>query len=762
LHTKKIVWQNVQWIESKNLFLPEFSFINQEEALPGGYLPKEIEPLIFEGEKITPLIPLNPLLLEYLTPEDIIRRIQFQAYHRDNVLHVRVILDLPLSGLNYGNPSTNYLVYKDYLIKEDNALAEVPVLEVWPNFRAKGWKSYYAFYYDGEHENDTFQVCLPEAKLPRMFKDGRGCYQIAYLEKFPSFIICQDQKGKVLGVILLQAPHEVELSSYWKIGVDFNNSFTNVYVKINDLSLPLKLENLHLQIAEFNPETRLPLLYEYFIPENFIPIEKPLPLSSILTIRGNSGASQENWQPILDGRIYVPGRNLVKPQEDWVKMNLKSEESQNLIYNQLFLKHLALHISAIAAKNRVKTIQWSLSFPSDFSSLDKNRYAKTWQELTQELQDKTGIIQNSPHIDDIECFRSESLAFAQYFVDQEEHDLVNTTCIYIKDVTSDISVWEENKLVHQCSVLLGGRDLFSQFLEFNPKFMETRFGIASAELTGQLKRKAINSKLDVWLRLESDNWLKNKRQFIADQPDFQGLIQLTAIGIAGLYYYVGILLKVLHTEGKYSRNEITPVYIGGNDGRFLHWLAEGGRFDCYSEINELLSRILSKASGFEDREVSTQLSQYLNDEVACGLVLNKTPLQGLEETVKDPLIAGEYSQINCISMNWNQRLELSHEEDEIEQFKIPKLEILPKFLYDFHMTLKELEIEGIKPLEGYHRSPDPQSNEKLWRDTDRELTNILLKLKSKLNNRRLEPPYILGLKALLKVLAKQWADKSSK
>ncbi|MBD2199429.1 hypothetical protein H6G08_27725 [Calothrix anomala FACHB-343] len=754
LRNKNLIWRNVKWIESKDLFLPEFSFIDVEDAFSGAFLPKETVPLTFEGERITPLIPLNSILLDYLTPEDIIRRLQLQPLNSAGTPQVRVILDLPLAG-------GNYRIFKDYLLKKDNALADVPVLEIWPNFRAEGWKSYYVFYYDGKNENDTFQVHIPEAKLTHIFQDGRGSYQMDYLEQFPSFINYQTKARKLLGLILLHAPDEIISRGAWTIGVDFGTSFTNIYVNKKNVVEPLKLENLLVQVTEYNPETRLPVLFEYFIPENFTPREKPLPLRSILTIRGHSAFSQEKWQPIFDGRIYCPNFSKFQPQEDWLKTNLKWEKSQNITYNRLFIEHLALHISAIAAKNHVKEIQWSLSFPSAFSRGDKNRYAKRWQNVTKELQAKTGIIHNSPQIDNLEYFRSESLAVAQYFADWEGHDLVNTTCIDVGGTTSDISIWEKENLVHQCSVILAGQDLFSQFLELNPKFIESRFEIATANLKG-LKGTEFNYRLDNWLRLEGDNWLNNKREVISEQPDFQGLIQLTAIGTAGLYYYVGILLKVLHAEGKYSRDEITPVYIGGNGGRFLHWLAEGGRFDRNSEINELLSRILSKASGFEDTEVSTQLSQNLKDEVACGLVLNQTKLQGLKKKVKDPLIAGEYSEINGRQMNWNQRLELLDEEDGIEQFKIPTLEILPKFLYDFHMTLKELEIEGIKPLEGYKRSPDPQSNDKLWRETNRELTNILLNIKGQSDEIRLEPPYILGLKALLKVLGKQWADKWSK
>ncbi|MEA5572381.1 hypothetical protein [Calothrix sp. UHCC 0171] len=761
LRQKRIIWQDVKWIEPKDLFLPEFTFVNQEDALPGAFLPKEIVPLTFESDRITPLIPLNPILLEYLTPEDLISRLKIQPLNGDAGQQIRVILDLPLAGMNAEKSSQNYRIQKDYPIKEENALPEVPVLEIWPNFRTPSWKYYYAFYYDGEYGRDTFQVNFPEAKQPHIFKDGAGAYQMAYLEQFPSYMECQTQDRQLLGLILLKAPSEIQLRSSWTIGVDFGTSFTNIYVNRTGGAEPLKLENLHHKVTEFNQETRLPLLYEYFIPEDFIPIDKPLPLSSVLTVRGNSTNGNNTTQsPIFDGRIYVPNMNF-KPQQDWIKTNLKWEESKNLAYNQLFLKHLSLHITAIAAKNGVEEIQWSLSYPSAFSRGDRNRYSRTWIDLAKELQQKTGIKQISPEADNLDYFRSESLAVAQYFADQEQHDLVRTTCIDVGGGTSDISIWQEENLVHQCSVMLAGRDIFSQFLELNPKFLERTFGINASEVKG-LKGTSFNPKLDVWLRLEGDNWLNNKRAFAADKEDFQGLIQLTAIGTAGLYYYVGLLLNVLHQEGKYEQQEITPVYVGGNGGRFLHWLSETGRFDRHSEVNELLSRMLSKASGFEDTEVPTRLSENLKDEVACGLVLNQTKLVGLKKKVKDPLVAGEQCEVNGKTIDWNSRLQLEEDEEEIEKFVIPKLVQLPKFLYDFHVALKDLEIEGIKPLKGYKRSLDLQDNEKFWRETNRELTNILLKVKGKSENIRFEPPYILGLKALLRVLGKDWAETWSK
>jgi len=158
-------------------------------------------------------------------------------------------------------------------------------------------------------------------------------------------------------------------------------------------------------------------LFEFFIPESFIPIDKPFPMSTVLTTRGKTNARDEDSSPIFDGRLYVPDRNRFSPQETWIKTNLKWSENRS--DNQLFLKHLALHITAMAAKNGVKNIQWSLSFPSAFSSKEQQNYAINWQRLTEQLEAKTGIQHSSPGKDNTTYFRTESLAVAQYFAENE-------------------------------------------------------------------------------------------------------------------------------------------------------------------------------------------------------------------------------------------------------------------------------------------------------------------------------------------------------
>lgn len=753
LKTGKIPWNNIECLESKDLFLPKFTFIDLEDALPGAFLPNTNQ-LNFNGPKITPLIPLNPILLNYLTPEDLIKRIQLTPINSSEGPLVRVVLDLPLSGLkNDDKQPQNYRIFKDYPIQEENALTQVPVLELWPNFRAENWKEYYAFYYDGESGEETFQVSFPEAKNPHLFQDGRGNYQIARLEEFPSFITCQNPARIPIGLILLKTPEKIQLTASWKVGVDFGTSFTNVYINRKDKVEPLPLENLNLKVTDAAIDTRYTVLFEYFIPERFIPINKPLPLSSVLTMRGNPNPTLNHESPIYDGRIY----NLDSKRlgSDWIETDLKWS---NLSLNQLFLKHLALHITALAAKNGVQQIQWSLSYPSAFSTRNKTQYIQSWQRLTEALETQTGIRHLCPELNNLDYFRTESLAIAQYFADQEDYNLVASTCIDIGGGTSDISIWQENTLVHQCSVLLAGRDLFSQFLELNPKFITQRLEGPEQKLQGLQKDKFFNTRLDVFLRVEAENWLKNKKYLVEDEADFQGLLRLIALGFSGLYYYVGTILGVLYDEGKYTRNEITPVYLGGNGSQFLNWLAIGGQFDQHSEINYLLSRMLSKGSGFADTEEITRLSERPKDEVACGLVLGGTKLKGLTKKDRDPLIAGENCEVNGNLISWRDRLEL---EGNIHEFKVSEFEQLRKFLDEFNLALKELKIDGLKLMKNY--SPDvgldSSYSDKLWRETERELTKVTLNIKGDADGIRVEPPFILGLKALLRVLGKEWAGK---
>jgi hypothetical protein len=754
-------WQKeIVIVQPDDLFLKEFYFVDLESALPGGLFPetRDGDPIIFNDKIPTPLIPLNPILLDYFTPEDLVSRLSFQPLQENQV---RLTLNLTLSGKE--ESQIVYPLFKDYELKEANAfIDQLPVLEIWPNFRVEGWKEYYSFYYDAELADETFSVHFPNAKYVPPFKQGQGVYQMAKFDQFPEAIHCLDSNKEIIGLILLKSPPILSTKNKWSVGVDFNALFTNIYcAEPKSSPKPLVLTNLLVQITQSNLETRLPSLFAHFIPENFIPREKPLPLSSILTIQGYK-ASNRTLLPILDGRIYVPDKTQFEVEEVWIKSNL-CWSSANQPYIECFLGQLGLQVSALAINLGIAEIEWFLSYPSQFFQRDKLSYLLLWQDLIEKWEQTTGIRHRSPKIDS-NNFRSQSLAFAQYFADFEDHNLVYTTCLYLLDETTDISIWENNQLIYQKTIRFGQEDLFNSFLVSNYPFIEKRLKVYAPKWRN-LEKKFLSKKLDNWLRIESENWLKTERPLLENEKDFNGLLQLSTIALAGLYYYIGIILKGLYIEGKYKRSRITPVYVGGRGAKVFDWLDSRGAFNKNSEVNMLLSRMLSFGSQFEDTEEVTQLSHRLDDEVACGLILNRTKLKQTDNLTSNLLILGESSQITLRNfegesqehqINQVESLFTLNRTQEIASIDV-NLVVLPQFLYQFHRALRDLNIQTITPIKGFVHSPERNGNQKLWDNTQRELDHLILQEIDR-DNTSLEPSFILGLKALLRVLAEQWAN----
>jgi hypothetical protein len=96
----------------------------------------------------------------------------------------------------------------------------------------------------------------------------------------------------------------------------------------------------------------------------------------------------------------------------------------------------------------------------------------------------------------------------------------------------------------------------------------------------------------------------------------------------------------------------------------------------------------------------------------------------------------------------------------IEEWSVPQLTQLKNFMNGFHGALKAQRIEGIPPFKGYEVSNEEGANAQLWKDVSRELTKSLLKIRGNVDDIRVEPPFILGLKALLQVLGNKWAEES--
>ena len=62
------------------------------------------------------------------------------------------------------------------------------------------------------------------------------------------------------------------------------------------------------------------------------------------------------------------------------------------------------------------------------------------------------------------------------------------------------------------------------------------------------------------------------------------------IGLAGLFYYLGIVLRHLEQKGLYKRS-LGGVFVGGNGAQLLHW-ADGGEYDPSGPFAKVLTDCL--------------------------------------------------------------------------------------------------------------------------------------------------------------------------
>jgi len=742
-----------EYLTEADLFLAEFYFLKGDSQLPGAQLPQGTEQLTYivdnnvddnvdnnvdnnkkNNEKnLTPLLPINPKLLNYFSATELNEILELQPVVIDSRSGVSVTIKLPLSG-------GTYKVTKQYAIAKENAIETeaIPFLELWPNFefdvksksdksdksdkpdKPAQWSEYYAFYYDDrsgdlDHKIKTrFQVVFPQV-FSQAHPEKLVDFQITRLTKFPSYMICQKgHQSAAVGVILLTKPEEfnsLDPNKTWRVGVDFGTSFTHVYYQPDrGLAQPLTWDPLLLKVTNTDDNGRAAALYRYFSS----PKEEDFPLATVLTTEGHRG----NTIPIFDGRIYIPEdiSNFDSTQEH-IETELKWRTG-DIPYKELFLKHLALVIAAEAAKNGVRKIEWTISYPTAFSNNYKRIYEATWANIINELGQKTGMTHHCLPKQKGRYYRSESIALAHYFESAEKQSLGYTTCIDLGGGTADISIWQKNSIIHQCSIKLGGRLLFSQFIK--PKFLEevikydpknadkanddqSEVKISDEEAKGEEK---FSAKVDTALRRKSEQWLKDKRKTEPINTDgnksiteFGEIIQGAAIGIAGLYYYLGIILKGLFEEKKTASLKITPVLIGGNGSRLLHWLDSGGKFTQNSDINKLLSRMLSAGAGIDDiqQETETRLSKQPKAEVACGLVADQqhTQLTGMNAEDENKVFAGEQCKVTgkaneIITVEANQRISFPK---IVNKFEVSELTNLEAFLTAFDNSVEQLKMK---------------------------------------------------------------------
>ena len=747
--------QNVQLRSLNDFFTDKLFVINQEKAFHehSTLVTKGSEALNFNGVPVTPILPINEELLTYINVADLNNRITFIQQNES----IEVSLRLTLSGLNEKNK--DFLISKEYNATNVTAITTGPVLAIWPNFKNPNWKTYYTYFTTTDQDAFYAKPFLYPVEIPdsRTFRDSQGNVEkeITKNEHFPEAMLCEYDDTKA-GLLLISEPDE-KLSvdgTDWSIGVDFGTSSTTVYNRKGDADpQPVTFNDRLLRITD--PPTNPDIT---FIDNFFSPKSEQTPFFSLFQKLGN----QKPDEPLLDGHIYFPPGYIELSDAKNIVHDLKwSTREIDREHLKVFLKQLCLQVAAEAIDDGATEINWNFSHPLAFTERDRGLFERIWKEVGSAYESATGLSQQV-----VTPAQSESIVTAKYFATKLQNEFATggfttgAVCIDIGGETSDISIWQNNELYWQTSLRFAGRHIFLNLLKENPEFLK-HFGADDGDI--ELLEKASTgendefyAQADALIQDKGQEWL-DKLATVSDERTIQPFIQLISLGVAGLLYYVGLLLQHLSHSTNDFKPEIPSIYIGGNGSKILDWMAEG-KFNhdtIASRCRRHLKHVVSEAAGFvNDNERGIEISQDPKEEAAYGLVAGGTILKS--NATQFDILSGEKFKEDGIYYEWTEILtaerignRLSVSENNLEQIQ--------NFLDKFNDGLGS-EINMIVDL-NETLSGETHASATVGAVVYEELEKTLQGFSDvEPDEISVEPLFILTLKALLDAKTRRWKN----
>lgn len=628
-------------IDQASAFTATLGAGHQSLTMPGG------------SSVVTPVLPLRPELLQYLTVEDLADRVRWDQTPEG----LKLRLFLRLSGPDAsGEDGRTVELSKLYGREDIRTLARVPTLEIWPNFRAAGWKAYYTCYSaDNVTETFTAKPSTPGAATDsEVAPGGRAMRRYWRTETFPEAMVCRasvpntqtnQMEDHDAGLLLLSPPGEIKRrGAAYRVGVDFGATSTAIYAGTGEQSFAVDFENRKVSVTASGDRAQAQL-FDFFLPRR----ESEMPVLSFFDDFHNQ-TSGRDLLPFLHGHAYLlETAELFDPLNKDLDYDLKwSSDTGDRKKVRAFLTQLGLQAAAELTVRGAASARWAFSYPTAFSEDQMEGFPGIWSQVTADCAAQSGLELAGQNLR-----QTESVATALYFV--KKHSAATQTGTIFIDIggsTSDISVWQGRHPVWQTSLLLAGRDIFSNYLWHRPDFLG-QFDV-DISLLPEVKRMSQGDKrryyayTDTLLRYNSEKIFK-QLPIHAGTEQVKVLRQHLALGVSGLFYYVGSLLRHLTGAGVYSQ-AVPNVYVGGNGSRIFRWLDIDGE----GHINALYKAAFSQGAGWaDDQSFRVILSPDPKTEAAYGLVY-ESDVQGGNPARK--VLAGESFIAEDVVQEWPETL----------------------------------------------------------------------------------------------------------
>ena len=583
--------------------------------------------------KFTDILPIKPELAKIFSASEINDRIKFTYADKNGDSTVTLTFKFPLSGID-GNAVT-YKFEKIYS-KADNTLikvatTEIPVVEIWPDFIWDEWKNYYLHYSNSRSESADgakspvknlcffapwsskadFTADMPTNELADIFT--------ANMNEFPEALTCTyvSANGTPVkaGMIFLKKPATInpKAALTWNIGIDFGTSATMIFFDNGDgNSQPLNLKPHLYQITNSDESKRATSTTLNFISDNdkFI---RDGSFLSVFHLLNHHIAGMDTIRPLQDGHVLL--LNSKSPYHKqaqyaaFIDTNIKWDNTKKL---EAYVQQICMQIFVEALSANVGNVSWNFSYPLAFTH-------SQWTNFIGTCRNAVNMLNQGANVNDL----PESEALAYYFCKLKDSMLSHSICIDIGAGTTDISVISDapSRIVFHTSVQYAGRHIFNSIYENFGLFTGT-----SEKFANPLTNKAAQAAIDLDMRDNSEKYIKNLKHVLADKAtsvQAARALQLAHLAVAGLFYYLGKILKALRAANFYTVDKLPQVFVGGNGSRIFNWLTQGMGLNDRSPYTAVLKEMLSDASGWETNKLggfSLKLSATPKIEVASGMI----------------------------------------------------------------------------------------------------------------------------------------------
>ncbi|AMR28313.1 hypothetical protein A0257_15270 [Hymenobacter psoromatis] len=607
--------------KDKGLWIrPELYFLTStltKAAGTGGFLPGAEART--NGGSSRYLLPLRKEVLQYFSVEEIVDKLK-PSYHEEND---RVIFSmwLPLRNGRSVEVRKTYLTRGGMQAVGEGVMVEreVPVLELFPNYMGEFWARYYLLFSDTERlaarpvHYGTAHFYLTERiqRLDTATERLRAeLTRISGVDCFPEGIeLTERGSQQPIGLVLVEKDRDIISRTFRGsaiVGVDFGTSNTNVFTLIEEQAEPMTLRfnsDYLRSLLAAETGTRQSFAQAFFVPTTDVPLPTPTALREY-----NPGMRKDL---LLDYFLYFPD----KPRyPDNVLVDLKWEEEDTSNLND-YLEALVFVIMVELVRRRVGRIEFRCTYPKSFNKAREQDYRSKWTSTIQglfssdpdELKDgqkllygpETNWVEEPGNILTLNTrsgklaigrepkFVTEGIAAGEFFSSEKTvklstdraNKIDGSICIDVGGGTTDFSIWVDNEIKYDASVLLAGRQI-AEVMARNPRIGDQ---LLSAEANAALREARTNSKfasrMNFILRREHKE-ISAALAKVSNIRDIMHLRRVLVVEFGALAFYAGHLALALNQfmrgsfATKVGRAGLS-LHWGGNASKMLDWIDHG-------------------------------------------------------------------------------------------------------------------------------------------------------------------------------------------